>query len=466
MVKIAVFAAIVGLVASPFAAQDISVTPLSSIDTNAVGLVSPKNAGLPVNFWRDEPASEIARLISIQNHHKIPEARAFMNRLMVTELAPPTGKHGDVAALVARVDWLLANGALDAADALLGKAGVQHPALFARWFDAKLMLSRNTEACEPLKLNPSLSADLPTKIYCLAQNMDWFSAELTLVSGENLGAIDPERARLLAYFLEPDLMDEGPAPKVQNQSDPLEFTLREALGMPRPSSGITLSQSHIDLDESAGWLAQLRAGENLARVGAIPARYLDALYSDNKASASGGVWERVKAVAKLKRAMAQGDSAVICKALNHAWDEMQKVSLLHVFSDVFAQSIATHNLSADCTETQVNTVLLHPNFGALLFDLVEYIPEKDILRAILAMNFTDTETNTPIETAIHGAFTSQLPILVSPARSILKAMADTAAGTDSDPRSIQRVIETFLAAGFETEAQRLALQYIILDRAK
>ena len=465
MTKFAAFAMLLAFCTLPIHAQEISVTSLSRIDTNAVGLITPQNAGLPADFWRDAPASEISRLISAQHHHKIPEARALLSRLMVTELTPPTEKSGGVATLVARLDWLLNNGALDAADALLDKAGVNHPALFARWFDVKLMLSRNAQACYPLKENPALSADLSTKIYCLAQNMDWFSAELTLVTGQNLGAIPPERALLLSYFLDPDLMEDGPAPKIQNRSDPLEFTLREALALPRSASGITLSQAHIDLNDSAGWLAQLRAGERLARVGAIPPRYLDALYSENKASASGSIWDRVRAVAKLKSAMIQNNPKQICKSLNRAWTQMHKATLLHVFSEIFAQSLSTYNLLDDCMETQRNTILLHPNYGALLTDLNEYIPNDSVLRAIVKNDFSSAIPHSPIEDSLINAFIQDPPILVSPSLSILNILAETTAGTDSYPRSIEHLISIFRAAGFKTEAQRLALQYIILSNA-
>jgi hypothetical protein len=463
MAKLARLAALIAFVAIPIHAQEISVTPLSRIDTNAVGLITPQNAGLPVDFWADQDAVEIARLINAQHHHKIPEARAFLSRLMVTELTPPYEEAGGVTALVARLDWLLENGALDAADALLDKAGVDHPALFARWFDTKLMLSRNRQACEPLKVNAALSADLSTKIYCLAQNMDWFSAELTLVSGQDLGAIPPDRALLLSYFLDPDLMDDGSEPNIQNNTDPLEFTLREALALPRSSSGITLSQTHTDLDDSAGWLAQLRAGERLARVGAIPARYLDALYSDNKASASGGVWERVRAVAQLKKSMTKDDPDDICVALDNAWAQMGAAALRHVFSEIFAQAISTQNLPENCIDMQVKTILLHPNYGAYLFDLVEFIPNDSALRAIVMKDFSNAVPQSPIEDSIINAFTVQVPVLVSPARALLSALSHTTAGTDSDPRSIEHLITTFRAAGFEAEAHRLALQYIILD---
>jgi hypothetical protein len=465
MARLTTWVALAAFIALPIQAEDISVTPLSRINTNAVGLITPENAGLPADFWSGEQAAEISRLINAQHHHKIPEARAFLNRLMVTELSPPSESSGSVTALVSRLDWLLENGALDAADALLDKAGVNHPALFARWFDTKLMLSRNSQACEPLKANAALSTDLSTKIYCLAQNMDWFSAELTLVSGQNLGAISPERALLLSYLLDPELMDDGPAPKIQNTKDPLEFTLREALALPRSSSGTTLSQTHVDLDDSAGWLAQLRAGERLARVGAIPARYLDALYSENKASASGGVWERVRATAALKKSMVADDPDGICTALKYAWEQMGQAGLRHVFSETYAQTISTHNLPTECIETQINIILLHANYDAYLFDLVEFIPRNSVLYAIVSGDFENAIPQSPIEDSIINAFTQQPPILVSPARAILSALAGTTTGTDSDPRSIERLITTMRAAGFSAEANRLALQYIILDTA-
>jgi len=329
-------------------AQEIITTTLPSVDSNAVGLVTAQNAGLPADFWADTNATTIATLIDDQHFHQIPEARAFLQRLMVAELIPPQDSENGVSTIIARVDWLLDNGFVDAADALLQKVGARHPAIFKRWFDAKLMLGLVQDACEPLKTNAALTTDISTKVYCLAQNQDWFSAELTLVSGSNLGALPEDRATLLSLFLDPELMDEIPAPKVQNASDPLEFALREALALPRPASGITISQSHADLDDAAGWQAQLRAGEKLARVGAIPAQYLDALYLSGRASASGGVWERVSAVQALHKSLANNDPVATCAALENAWRNMARAKLSFVFAEIFAQDLATKELGAFC----------------------------------------------------------------------------------------------------------------------
>jgi hypothetical protein len=451
--------------AAPLNAQDIIVTPLADINSNAVGLVSASNAGLPVDFWADTSAALISQLIQSQNHHKMPEARAFLHRLVVTELIPPHQDGTNVDMILARIDWLMANGAVDAADALMVKAGVRHPAMFKRWFDAKLMLNHPQDACAPLKNNTGLSNDIPTKVFCLAQNSDWFSAELTLVSGRQLGVIDDKTADLLSIFLDPDLMDEFAAPPVQHNADPLEFAIREALALPRPASGITLAQSHVDLDDAAGWLAQLRAGENLARVGAIPAQYLQALYTRNAtASASGGVWERVTAVAGMNRAIALNDPEVGCKALRKAWHEMRDARLLHVFAAQYGTPLASISLADDCHELQVHTILLHANYGALIFDLMELIPETDILRGIVTDDFVPVNARTEIETAIVDAFARERISLINPAQSILTAMKDTRLGIESDPRRIHHLIATLLDADFVAEAQRMALQFVILER--
>lgn len=465
MARLASFVAALSLYATAITAQDITVTPLEKIDANAVGLVTPQTAGIPADFWGDASAPLIAHLIDIQHHHQMPEARAFLNRLMVTELTAAKDDENGINLILSRVDWLLDNGALDAADALLQKATAQHPELFKRWFNAKLMLGTPDQACEPLQTNPALSNDLATKVFCLAQNSDWFSAELTLVSGMYLGAIEPKRAELLAMFLEPDLMDDQDAPAVQNASDPLEFAIREALALPRPRSGITLSQLHVDLDDSAGWLAQLRAGEALARVNAIPARYLDALYSDGQASASGGVWDRVSAIADLRKALNSNDADNICNALIPAWDAMHKAKLVHVLAENFAEVLAAQDLPDYCVDAQIQTIVLHHNFGTLMFDLMDYIPSSDILNALITLDFSQTRPDTELENAIVSAFRADRHELISPAQSILTSLADTTHGIETSPISVEKLLATLLDANFTAEAQRLALQYVILERA-
>ncbi|GLQ34431.1 hypothetical protein GCM10007939_07140 [Amylibacter marinus] len=442
--------------------QEIIVTPLSQISADAVGLISAQSAGLPSDFWGTLDADQIKGLITIQRP-RLPEARALLQRIMIAELSPTLGASDGAQVLIARLDYLMSIGALDAVEALLNKAQPNTAALFAHWFDAKLLLTRPLEACAPLLGSSSIAHDLATRIYCLAQNQDWFTAYLTLETGRELGLITPEIAELLALFLDPERLDSQAPPAAGSFASPLEFTLREALALARPSKGATLAQLHLDLDDSAGWLQQLRAAERLARTGALPMRYLADVYQNGRASASGGVWERVRALASLRRSLTQNNPAQTCQDLDHAWETLAAVDLETFLADTYGERLATMNLP-ECTDLQINIILLHQNFRALLFDLIQTLPQSDIRHALVAHEFSSITGQTPLQRAVLRAFDAERSNIVSPAEALLRALAAVNEGVGSDPLAVQRLLEILLDLGYQEEAYRFALEFVILER--
>ena len=297
------------------ASDTITVTPLNDVRRDATGLVPPAESGFARDLWGPTRADEARSLILAHRPRAAPEARALFHRLLLAEADAPPGSDGTAALLIARVDRLLGMGAVEEASALLGMADPNTPDLFRRWFDAGLLLDEAEPPCDALRQNPSLSPTLPARVFCLARGGDWNAAEITLTLGEGVGSIPPDQERLLARFLDPALFEGEPDPAIPDPLTPLDFLLREAVGLARPSGPLPLAFLQADLDEHAPMRVRIDAAERLALSDAVAPGVLFEAYRAGEPAASGGAWDRAAAVQDLDAAFAAGDPARIGTAL-------------------------------------------------------------------------------------------------------------------------------------------------------
>ncbi|HVH02415.1 MAG TPA: hypothetical protein VM891_05600, partial [Amaricoccus sp.] len=286
------------------AADDtITVTPLGAVSRDGVGLLPPSETGFASALWGASKAAEVAEKIDAHPGEGVPAARALFRRILLAETDPPKGGGAASPVLLARVDRLLGIGALVEARALIDAAGPETPELFRRWFDIGILLDDAAEPCAALRQNPSLSPTLPARVFCLARGGDWNAAEITLTLGQEVGSIGDEQQALLARFLDPALFEEEPEPPVPAPLTALDFLMREAVGMPRPPGPLPLAFLHMDLDEHVPMRTRAEAAERLALSGAIEAPALFAAYRSGEPAASGGVWDRARAVQALDAAL-------------------------------------------------------------------------------------------------------------------------------------------------------------------
>ncbi len=462
LIKIALLCLALGSGVS--SAQSISVEPVPEIDGNLVGIISPIQAGIPKDFLESsEEAALVTALLKQPDHHFFT-LRKFIQRLSLAELKGPQGGKTKSGFLAARLDFLLSQGAVDEADALLQKAQVDTAPLFQRWFEVQLYLEDPINACAPLQLRPELSDAIDVSIYCHAINKDWFAAELLLVNALELDRISKSTGDLLSVFLEPELLDEIVLDPVPSSAAILALTIAEALDLPRQSSNLPISFLHRDLSENIGWLPRLRAAERLTRTGALAPRYLSELYAEGVASASGALWDRVRGTDNLKAALATNDNQLICKELLKTLTAFHTDAMVPIFSRIFAEELALHPLAGtECIGAQIFTILLHPKRSVLLFDLAAELDDKDILTALVREDFEKTATNGPLEKAVRAAF--RTPLSSKPkAVDILTATVELQEGRNSDPRQLQKTLTLLRAAELEEVAINLALEVVVLDR--
>lgn len=467
--------------ASGIGTDTITVTPLGDIRRDGVGLLPSARTGLDPALWGPTPADKARGLILAHQPTGVPEARALFLRLLIAEAVPPSGAGDGTPLLLARIDRLLEMGALDEAEALMGRAGPDTPQLFRRWFDTGLLLERSEGPCAALRNNPQLSPTLPARVFCLARGGDWNAAEITLTLGQDVGVIDPGQERLLARFLDPELFEAEAPPPIPEPLTGLDFLMREAVGLPRPRGPLPLAFLHGDLSGRAPMRARILAGERLVLSGAVPPARLYEAYRAGEPAASGGVWDRAAFVQSLDAALDEGDPEAIGTALAEADAGLHARGLRLAFAQIYASAFAEldpSTLAEPATRALLAELLLlggeveaavdaaganpPPHLAAALAIADGSLPHPpvgetdDQIRAALA-GMTDETPEGPRQTW----FAAQLAA-GRQGEVLLDALDLLAAGTSVDPSALRDAIFALRHAGQAQSATRVALQTLLL----
>lgn len=467
--------------AAPPADPDaITAVPLGEVSRDAVGLLTPARTGFPRKLWGERPLAEVRDLVLADGGSGVPRAIGLFREILLAEADPPPGADPGSTLLVARIDRLLAMGALDEAEALLEAAGPNTPELFRRWFDTGLLLDRAEPPCAALKGNPSLSPTLPARVFCLARGGDWNAAEITLTLGKGVGSIPEQEERLLARFLDPELFESEDEPPVPDPLTPLDFLLREAVGLSRPAGPLPPAFLRGDLSDHAPMRARIDAAERLWLSGALSSEALVEAYRGGAPAASGGVWDRAKAAQALDTALARGYAAELGKTLVAADDALSARDLRVALAETYAPALRT-----------LDAAKLPPPARVRLVELLLLGGETDAAAAA-AKTLEDARLAAMVDFARGGqpavppmapaaerlgaavaGMTAASPADDREARlremaragetgeTMLEALALIGAGAEADPPSLRAALFGLRAAGAEAAARQIALQTLL-----
>ncbi len=455
------------------APRAITMAPLGGANVDALGLISAQRAGLPRNLWGSSPSAELARLLRAEQPETLPAIRALMHSLLIAELAAPADSDREGALFLARVDKLLDLGALDPALALLALLEKPKPEPFRRWFDISLLLGQEDRACEVMRDTPQIAPTFPARIFCLARGGDWNAAALSLRTGQTLGTIDPAMADLLSRFLDPGLSEGEDDLPVPDRPSPLVLRLMEAIGQPMATATLPVAFAQADLRSNSGWKVRIEAGERLARMGAVPPNRLLGLYSEQKAAASGGVWERVKAVQAFEAALSSGDTAAIALTLPPVWAQMEAMELEVPFANLFGPRLAATNLPGKAGALAFRIGLLSDNYEKIALARRPADAAEAFLAGLARGDLTGTVPADQMGVAIQTAFgddarpEESLALLLTDRKlgeALLKAMDKVTEGASGDLRDVTEGLTLLRAVGLETTARRAALELLLLER--
>jgi len=450
---------------------EITVTPLDTVNADAVGLLPVTVTGLPADLWGASPGARIAGLLARTDPGMLPALQDLLYTLLLAELDPPMDSDAMGGLFLARVDALLALGAVDQAQALLERAGTETPQRFRRWFDTTLLTGTENTACAQLGAAPDLAPTLPARIFCLARRGDWDAAAVTLESARALGALSAAEDAVLVRFLDPEVFEGAPGLPVPARPSPLIYRLYEAIGEPLPTTTLPLAFAHADLRAVAGWKAQIVAAERLARSGALPENRLLGLYSERRPAASGGVWDRVAAVQAFDAAMAQNDAAQVAQTLPAAWRAMRAVELEVAFARLYGQRLQALPLAEPVGALAYRIALLSSDYERAARARRPETGDERLLNAIARGDPGGVPAPGPLAAAILDGFRANAaPARFAPmietrlGEAILRAVGLLGEGAAGDVDGLSDALALLRAVGLEDVARRAALQMLILDR--
>ncbi|WP_347309850.1 hypothetical protein [Defluviimonas sp. SAOS-178_SWC] len=460
-------------VASGITRDPITVMPLDAPSLDAIGLLPVSTTGLPRDLWGTTASSELARLIRAERIDALPAIQRLLYTLLLAELAPPVDSDMRGELFLARIDKLLDLGALDPALALLEQVETPQAEPFRRWFDIALLTGQEDRACEVMRQTPDIAPTFPARVFCLARGGDWNAAALSLRTGETLGYIDADMSALLERFLDPELFEGEDDLPMPARPSPLVLRLMEAIGQPLPTTTLPVAFAQADLRSNAGWKSRLEAGERLARSGAIEPNRLLGLYTERKAAASGGVWERVSAIQALDKALAGGGPDAIARALPAAWQRMTEVELEVPFAALYGRRVSALDLPGATGALAFRIGLLSDDYEAVARGRTPVDPEERFLIGLATGQSAGTTPTDQMGAAIHAAFAGpsglprDLAALFAEKRlgeALLLTIDRITEGTRGELRNITDGLRLLRQAGVESTARRTALELVLLER--
>ncbi|WP_116131087.1 hypothetical protein [Tropicimonas sp. IMCC34043] len=459
---------------APDAATDdtITIEPLEPPSADGIGLLPQSVTGLPADLWGASDVTTLSRMLAEFPVEPLPAVQVELHQLLLAELVPPRGSTGRAPMLQARIDALLARGAVEEAEALLERSGSNAPELFRRAFDVGLLTGREQTACARMRALPGISPSYPVRIFCLARTGDWMAAALTLESAKALGQLTPEEDALLAQFLDADLAELLPPISAPARPTPLTFRMMEAIGEAMPTGSLPLAFAYSDLRPLAGWKARAEAAERLARAGALPPEVLLAIYRESSPAASGGVWDRIAAVQGLSDAIAAKDRDAVARQLEPAWQSMAAVGLQIPFAELFGLPLVQLDLGGSAGALATRIGLLSRSYETVALAPTPQDPELRFLTS-LARGMPADIPGDARSAAVAAAFATPMPPrpddlaqLAMEGRlgeALLTALRGLADGSGADPRNITGDLAFLRSIGLEDTARRAALQLLLLE---
>ncbi|GHC44470.1 hypothetical protein [Neogemmobacter tilapiae] len=455
---------------SPVPDVVISVLDAPTLDT--AGVLSSSITGLPKRLWGMGRTQDIAAMITAERADALPSLQALFITLLLAEADAPPDSDGSGVLLLARIDKLLAIGALDQAAELIAAAGEDTPELFRRNFDISLLLGAEDQACEKMQAVPELAPTFPARIFCLVRAGDWNAAALSLQTGKALGRISDSEDALLRRFLDDELADGAEPLPVPDAPSPLILRMYEAIGEPLLVQALPLAFQHTELESRSGWKAQLEAAEKLARAGAIAPNQLLGLYTQRKAAASGMVWDRVAAIQEFDAALQAHDPTRISRSLPLAWTRMAQAELEVPFAKMFAADLAKVKLEGAADALAFRIRLLSQDYEKAALSRQTTDAGEAFLVAIAKGRLEGVTPPDALSRAIAPAFLRPNPgeaarEMLEQGRigeAVLYAIDRIGSGARGDLDEVTEGLAILRMLGMEDAARRAALELILLER--
>jgi hypothetical protein len=452
--------------------ESIQSAPLEGLGPEAVGLFRAERVGLPRDIWAGSTRSEVVAAISAMPEDGLPSATRLGLRLLLAEFLPPRDDMPESrdALLLARLDKLVSLGALEQAGQLIEGLADKTAGMSARAFDIALLLGEEDRACAQMLGQIAASHGHAAQIFCMARTGDWQAAYAGLRVAQSLGLLTAAEGGMLARFLEEEESDFAPPPP--QEITPLGWRIMEALGDPVTTAGLPIAYAHADLRGTSGWRAQLEAAERLTRAGVLQPNRLYGLYTERRAAASGGLWERVRVVQSLERAIESGDATAASTALVQAWPLFAAVELEVPLAEIAAPLLGDMALTEAARDVFWKVLILaqdSPERAAALAPdsaaarLVMALAEGDALPQISAPPMAGAIVAGFGAPAVSAAVQDQI---AQGARGVvlLEVLGLLSQAGLGDVQAATEALHRLRALGLEMLARQIAIELLLLER--
>lgn len=451
---------------------DVVVSVLDGPSPDAAGVLPSSVTGFPQDLWGLGRSAEIAELLAAERVENLPALQGLLLTILLAEARPPAEADPPGLLLRARIDKLLAMGALQQAQALLDATGTETPDLFRRAFDIAMLTGTEDSSCAELQGNPALAPTYPARVFCLARSGDWNAAALTLRMAQALNLVTEAEDALLSRFLDPDLYEGEPPLTPPDPVTPLAWRMLDSIGEGLPTAGLPLAFSHAELRETAGWKAQIEAAERLVRAGVVDPNVLLGVYTARLPAASGGVWDRVEAFQRFETALAAADPGAVAQTLAPAWARMAEAELEVPFALLFSDRIRRLPLTGEAGALAFRIALLSADYEAAALSRQSSDPMEKFLIGLARGSLQGVAPPSSMARTIAPAFLrpaapADIKALLDENRlgeALLMSMDRIARGLHGEARFVTEGLSVLRQVGMDDLSRRLALQLMLLER--
>ena len=457
----------------------VSMAPIGApMPSQTMGLLPSSRTGLPPGLWGTTPEPLLATLLRRERLDLMPALQSLLFTLMLAELDPPkattaTGIAPGQSLFLARIDRLLELGALEPANAMLELAGPSNPERFRRLFDISLLLGEEDRACALMAKTNGISPSISARIFCLARSGDWPAAQVLLTSSQALGELPDDLVPLLERFMDDEMIDTAEDLAPPAHPTPLVFRMMEAIGQPMPTTYLPLAFAQADLRANTGWKSRLEAAERLARAGTVDPNQMLGLYTEQSPAASGGVWERARAVAALDKAVQSRDAQAVTLTLEPAMAAMEEAELEMVLAALYGEALNDIGLSGSAAAVAFRLGLLSQSYEIAAKSYRARSQDEALLIGVAKGSTAGIRPLDSLGKALKGAFDAAPYVperyreLIEGDRlgeAILRAADDITEGARGGVQGVTDGLLMLRAAGLENVARQTALQLTLLER--
>ncbi len=466
-------------VAAAVGIDAVSIAPIGApMPSQSLGLLPPARTGLPLTLWGQTPEAELTQILRRERLDVMPALQSLLFTLMLAELDPPknpsaTGVAPGQSLFLARIDRLIELGALEPAHAMLELAGPSTPERFRRLFDISLLLGEEDDACDLMSRSAAIAPSITARIFCLARGGDWPAAEVMFTSAQALGELPKDVVPLIERFLDDAMIDSAEELTPPKDPTPLVFRMMEAIGQPMPTTYLPLAFAQADLRANTGWKSRLEAAERLARAGTVDPNQMLGLYTEQSPAASGGIWERARAVASLDRAMQSRDPQAVTLALEPAISVMEEAELEVVLANLYGEALADIPLTGSAFDAAFRLGMLSPSYEIVAKARKPRSQDEAMLIGVAKGSTVGIRPLDSLGKALKGAFDTAPHVpdayrdLIEGDRlgeAILRAVDDITEGSRGGVQGVTDGLMMLRAAGLENVARQTALQLTLLER--